>query len=58
MMQTREEPRFALKLLSQTFVGKKRFFKGDGGIEALIDCLIDGAHATLPELPHDTITAL
>ena len=58
MMQTRQESGLALELLAQTLVGKERFFKGNGGIETLIDRLVNGAHSTLPELPHDAITAL
>jgi hypothetical protein len=58
MMQTREQARFALELLAQTFVGKERFFEGDSGIETLIDRLVNSAHSTLSELPYDTITAL
>ena len=58
MMQTREKSRFALELLAQTLIGKECFFEGDRGIETLIDRLVNGAHPTLPELPHDAIAAL
>ena len=58
MMQTRQESRFALELLAQTLVSKECFFEGDCSIETLIDGLVNGAHATLPELPHDAIAAL
>ena len=58
MMQTCQQSRLALELLAQTFIGKKRFFKRNGGIETLIDGLVDRAHAALPELANNAITAL
>src|SRR5688500_14467686 len=58
MVQTSQKPRLAFELLSQTFIGKQRLFQGDGGIETLIDCLVDCAHTALPELANYPITAL
>src|SRR5687768_15983289 len=58
MMQTSEKPRLAFELLAQTFIGKQRLFQSDGGIETLIDGLVNCAHTALPELANDTITAL
>ena len=57
-MQTRLQSCLAFELLAQTFLGKERFFKGNGGIDTLVDRLVNGAHAALPELPHNMITAL
>jgi hypothetical protein len=57
-MQPREEPRFALELFTQAFFRKQCFFQRYSRIEALIDRLVNGAHAALAELSHDTIPAL
>ena len=57
-MQTCQQSCLALELLAQTFFGKQRFFKGNSGIETLIDSLVNGAHAALPELANNAITAL
>src|SRR6185503_12413415 len=58
MMQTCKQSRLALELFAQTFVGKQRFLQRNGGIETLIDRLVNRAHASLSELPNDAITAL
>src|SRR5215467_15011696 len=58
MMQTSQQPRLALELFAQAFVSKKRLFQRDGGIQSLIDCLVNGAHTALAELAHDPIPAL
>jgi len=58
MVQTSEQPRFALELFAQALVGNERFFQRDGRVETLIDRFIDGAHAALAELAHDSIPAL
>jgi hypothetical protein len=58
MMQASEEPRLALELFSQAFFRKERLFKRDSRIEALVDRLVHGAHATLAELAQDAIPAL
>src|SRR6185369_2112797 len=58
VMQTSEESRLALELFTQPFFRKERFFQRDSRIEALIDSLVNGAHAALAELAHDSIPAL
>src|ERR1051325_5588666 len=58
MMQTSEEPRLALELFTQAFFRKERLFQRYRRVEALIDRLVNGAHASLAELAHNTIPAL
>ena len=58
MMQTSQQARLAFELFAQSFVSKKRFFQCNSGIETLIDGLVDGAHAALAELAHNSIPAL
>ena len=58
MMQASHEARLAFELFAQAFVGKECLFKRNRAVETLIDGFVDGAHAALPELAHDTITTL
>lgn len=58
MMQTGQKPRFALELFAQTFVGKERLFQRNGGVETLIDGLINGTHPTLSKLANYAVAAL
>src|SRR5581483_5460266 len=58
VMKPRQKTCFALKLLAQFFIGKKRLFERDNRIQTLINGFVNRAHAALSKLPHDAITAL
>ena len=58
MVQTCKKSRLTLELFAQAFVGKQCFLQRNGGIETLIDRLVDSTHTALSELSHDAITAL
>src|SRR3989442_6706127 len=58
MMQTGQQTCFPFKLLSQLFLCKQSFLQRDGGIQSLINGLVDCAHAALSKQSHDTIPTL
>ena len=58
MVHSRQQTRFALELLAQSFVGEKRFLQRHRGIEPLIKRFIHCPHSALAKLANNAVAPL